>query len=853
MKKFGCIILLLAMMMSLIPTFSYAKEAENTDSLELLIDLGILSGYSADSYKSDSYPTTGAYLNAVMNLLQNDVTFGITNDDKAVTMAQNLGIVEEGRLALAKPISVEDAIEILVKGIGYYGLTETGKSLAEVANMAGLTKGVSTDMTANAKLVDMITLLCNALDAPTVNISLIVGKFEYEIDNDKTVMNAYKDIYKVRGIVKGNSYTTLTGDPKKWGNYIQIDNMEILIDDMSANDFLGYNVEAYVHYDKDDEEYNLKHIREHKNNVMELDKTDILDVDDEVKNIEYDKGDNKKDTVVLTPSVKVILNGNAYTSYTKNDFLLGEGKVKLIDNNNDKKYDVVLISSFETFVVESVSARDGVISNQYTYSGAQRTVDLDIDNENRDHVIYRNGVEIDLSEIKSDDVLLVAEPKTGTRQKVVIYASNSVADVVVTSVDGTENKVYTDTAEYELSRDYIDAGTTDAETGKVPDPKYRSVNVGESYKLYLDAFGRIAFVKYGDKNVQSYGYITRLYYDEYDSGRYIATLFGIDGNWHTFTLAENVLYGTTKTDKLVFNTLTTGGSLTKAQMIKYKTNAKSEIKKIETATVKDEYDDKLFTQTNIIENEEFRKETYSFVGSCIYLNEDAVVMVIPSDITDKENFSIKSRAYFGNDEYICSVYDIDEWRTSSFASVTYDESRISTADANLFVVTKVRKMLDMDDVMCDEIYGYEYPYGFSSLLSKDNTVLASVAKGDVLQVATDTNSKVIKINKVHDFNDYGAYQWTNSYNFHEATTVVKGFVKGINQESGLLSVECESGKAPKVLKLYPNGDAYYPFTATIYDRTTGEVINGDTNDIRTGDYVVIDVSWYKVTNVVVYR
>lgn len=836
MKKISCILLVSMLLMQLIPIGGQAAEVSDNRKLDTLIGLDILAGYSAESFNEDAYVSSGVFVNAVLNLIQDDEIFDSAATEHSIAVAKNLDLLDGfDNFQKQRSIKTEQALNVLVRALGYKILMDNGASAIEAATQIGLSaggRGADDPITYGL----MIKLLYDALEVHP----LIFDMKSYSQDTDSTILGKFKDIVRIEGIVSQNSYTALTSANVSGDADIVIGGVKCYVSKIDYDDLLGMYVEAYIK--ETDDGYSLVYARPWKNELFTLDREDVISIDDSYTNLSYEVNKTVK-KLKISPTVKVIYNGIAYTAYEKADFEADNGQITFIDNDHNGVYDVVKITAYRTMVVKSVSAFDGVIINKYTHDEENKSITLDFQSDDMEYVIVKDGRIVTINEIMAGDVLQIAEPKSGDNRKTFIYASSTKVEGDVTGVSNEDNFVTLGEKEYTLSDEYILAAS---------DSCYTALKLGNYYRLYLDAFGKVVFVEERMFNVTSYGYMNKILNDE-DEERYYIQVFATDGMWYKYPLRKYVSYNTSRTaDFAVFSDLTDGNNkLRQAQMIRYRVNKNGEINVLDTAQAANSYVKDKFTQRAISENE-FRSEANMLLESEIYLDANTVVMMIPESATDKTSYAVKNLSWLTNGRDVtCTVYDVDEWSKAKLITIVNDASANSKAveNSDLCVVESVKQVIDSDDMVCQQVVLYQPFYGKVTLLSDDKNHFTGVRPGDVIQVATDINSRVTAARVVYSVSDGERQVWSSSGNFRNATTMLAGEVLDVDAERRLIKMNCGE---THILPLAP-ADYYRKLDVIIYDTSENKVEIGSIYDIREGDYVVADMSWYLIGNLVIYR
>lgn len=181
----------------------------------------------------------------------------------------------------------------------------------------------------------------------------------------------------------------------------------------------------------------------------------------------------------------VIYNGVAEPSYAEEDLIPGAGSVSLIDYNDDKLYDVIMVDSYSYIVLKTVDTENNILYGRYP----EVTIGS-IDREDTVLTIMRGDMKALPRSIKDGSVLAVraTKNKTGILK---IYA-----DMITNANYGTvetisDNKIVVAGVEYERTK----ATTTDGQ-----------INVGDNVNVYTHN-GRCAVILHPANDSFQVGYL----------------------------------------------------------------------------------------------------------------------------------------------------------------------------------------------------------------------------------------------------------------------------------------------------------------------------------------------------------
>ncbi len=144
------------------------------------------------------------------------------------------------------------------------------------------------------------------------------------------------------------------------------------------------------------------HVNETLTHVMTIQGKDVKSAD--LEKLTY-YVESKEKSVKLDGSPDVIINGVAYPEYKEEDLKPVNGKLTLIDNNNDKKYDVILVEACEYVVIEAVDEGNNIIKGKYPQmiiGSPDREIDLKV---------TRGRGQLRLNSLKAGDVIKVFRSK----------------------------------------------------------------------------------------------------------------------------------------------------------------------------------------------------------------------------------------------------------------------------------------------------------------------------------------------------------------------------------------------------------------------------------------------------------
>lgn len=394
-------------------------------------------------------------------------------------------------------ITYKDACRALCIAMGYKAQSEE-KGVMNCALALGLSKGITLNEDRYIDYNSLTILLYNALEADVI-IQDSDGDFTISRSGGM-VKNAMK-LTEKKGIVDKTSKSGLYGEDTVADDEISIDGMIYTVNKADVSDLLGKKVRFFVK--EDGSEQTVIYICDVNkyNNIVTLDAASVSGYDGNIYT--YWNDNNAEKTEKLESDKCLIYNGRVTGSYTAADMCPADGSVELIDNDNNGKYDVVKIISYETFTVKSIDYEKGVIYDKYE----NKSVKI---NTKGDLTVFSQQSTISFDSINENDVLTVALSMDG--DMAVIYRSNDVYTGQVCEVSRELNG-RGDSITRLVMYDDVHGSEVKRVFESVPGYKGTDGIVSGTYQtVYFDAFGRAAALC---KNMNGWytGYLLGVNYD----------------------------------------------------------------------------------------------------------------------------------------------------------------------------------------------------------------------------------------------------------------------------------------------------------------------------------------------------
>ena len=452
--------------------FQYDKEISRMEFARIVLNAG---GYSTEGYEPkgifSDVTTDSEYISDIEVLYQEGVISG-----------------SGGNFYPSRNVTYQEAVVMLLKAAGYAKIVEISggdtEAYLNVARNNGLLKNVT--MLDKFTGDDMVVMVYNMLMMNTIDIST-PGSFSLE--KRETILSSRHDVYYRKGIVYENDLTGLYTDTATKKGNISIDTgtekVTMAVGDTDIDEKLGYCVSAYYRYDKmHDQSECIYYEFDSKNTVTIIDIGDLQDFTPD--NIEYSIGEKNKKIKI---SGAAILYNYAYyigSAINLSSFSGKVGKITAIDNDSDRRYDVISIEAYDTYIVGNAVAKDECIYDKELKDAYGNSVKVDISSENADKYSLKmaDGKEAVFGDICEDTVLSVAKSAPLSNVKVV--------KVIVSTKrsSGTLSHIYTEGTKRTVVLDNIE------EYRLLPRvPASSMPYVGGGVTLMLDAFDNAVYIE----------------------------------------------------------------------------------------------------------------------------------------------------------------------------------------------------------------------------------------------------------------------------------------------------------------------------------------------------------------------
>lgn len=710
-------------LLSDVPGTKYEKQ------ITLLQNLGIVTGYTDGTFKPDNTITRAEFSAMVCNIVANGITESGTSafDDvsreywanKFIGYLYESGMVSGVSEKIFEPdaeITVQQAAKIIVSMLGkdIFAKDKGGypNGYMQVARDEDILKNVTKQGDLPATRGEIAAMLYNSLDVRVSSLE-VTGSGNKISDND-TLLYTYMHIKKKTDIIAtaGNVSINIEDISENDGK-ISIGGTTYKTEIPDVEKYLGYNVDLY-YSDKDDDIAYAIVPRNNEEFVINSD--DVITMTN--SEVIYEDAKRNK-TIRMQDQYYVVYNNQAVRVYDLEKLKPSCGSVRLIDNNHDGKYEIVIIENYVTHVVSGISSANSTVYLKNPY----KTINYETDSV---RFLYgKDSTAIEPEKLKEGMIASVME-SAGENKKITVIVSDEVMTGKVTAIREEDGKLY------------ITVNGTEYEAVI----KRNEIELSMNSTFYLDVFGRIAAAGDAIALTERYGYINKANINE-DEDTLRFKIYTQYGDFITANATDKFKIDGDQPISLddALAKLKSAGKGEVNQLVRYKQNSNGEIISIDTVATGSETD-----------GLKLEKSAYSgmyanqMFNMSLAINDNTVMFVIPNNKSDGSQYAIKLRSELkASANYKFDAYDIDDYQT--IGCCVFGEGDVDfNENASVILVDKVYTSLNEDDELIKIICGYcnneyvEFSEGQAG-------VLDGLKRGDIISAALNLQGQVKQVLK----------------------------------------------------------------------------------------------------------
>lgn len=885
MKKILSILLVVLIAASTMQLSIFASKEQYIPSYDAAKGQALLNNLGIETLYNDYSQTAsrGEMLSLIMQLMNiksfNVATspfIDISASEPLASYAQaaiNLGIISPGESFMpSKNILMAEACKMGVVALGYANeaILIGGYPVGYLvyAKKLGLLDSMAQPDSETLSVGDMYVFLKNMSEVDIRIQSSYGDESIYTVTPGVNIITYYHDLYEISGVIEANAYTSLYDpDIKSEKNRITISSIQYRY---NGDLMLGENIKAYV---KDTGITDtIVYAYSYDSEIVCVKGQDISEINANKITIT----NNEKETIIKTdPYPAIIYNGQASGKIARLNYdHLKNSQITFISNDGDKVFDVISIWQSDPFMIKGTN----VSLDKIYDDNSSKTITLD---DKKEYLIYVNGVESDLSQIKENMVADVYTSENGSL--ITIKTSSNVINGKITGYATNEKSLYIDDIKYEYS-EYFE--------------KYFKNNavVGKEIVAFLNSSGLIVGAQPHLATSLKYGYFLKKGETQEINPKVLLKIFTADGKYEIFTLADKVMVDSISNVKAED---VTKDYLTQDQLIRYSLNSDKEINKIDTQysysnRIKGEAATCGFLEDNASDNDNLIRYKflpdnsasktvhykYNAMHPYFSLSATSIIFVVDKspNIPDEKRCLIKNRGNYVNDQKISSdsiaAYNVSN-NGNAEIMIEYSQAKpslddIDTDNTKLGVVQSFNRALSPDGDLSIKLVMYTTGGNVITAYLKDETLIDNmyasdtnktngelpIGPGDLIRCAINTSNEIIAIARDYDHSmkpTSTVYTGTN-----QKRVDYLGYMYAYNNEDNVIFL---SGTTTRNNVATADKIAIYTWdTACIFDSETGIVYPAYTSDIVSYiddpdncDYVYLYTNWAQTKLAIVYR
>ncbi|MGN0181602.1 MAG: S-layer homology domain-containing protein [Candidatus Ornithomonoglobus sp.] len=788
-KRLTAAILSLCMTISMMTGYVFAEEIpmleineDTKTAIQLLEALDIIK--DGDSFSDEEEITRGYFAALVSRALMingggadtrtmfRDVTADYEWANEIAGMYQ-LGYIAGGDDRKFRPedkITLCEAATIAVTCLGYrqQAIAKGGWPngyISEAGRLKLLSGNADKESMTHAEAALMIK---NMLEAEAVVSSGVISNGAPVYKKEKNLLSILHSVYTVEGIVTENGLTGLYSAAAA-ENSIKVGDIRIQnTNGEDMTDMLGMYVKLYCREKDGEYEYMVSQYTS-RNTVYTMNGwKDEVRYDRTNNAIRYDDL-NKTKTIKMSRDFKFIYNGKLESDYLKYTADLSESTVKVIENNSDSLFDVLIMETYSTMVADTVGANSTKIASKYQGYDA-----LNPDDYSRVDFTDTQGSRLAVSDISRGDVIswYASTDKSYAR---IIKSSRS--------VNGEITGIATSDNEYTIDGKSYKAAPT-VKNGAV------ILEIGKKGTFGLDIFGRLAEFSKDIDSSEGFGMLIKYTQSDDFSGTVYAKLMNEYHELRTYTLAEKVKINGKSCKRnenggqysaIVAEAKKNDIEETKEDIVRFKIDSDGNIDSIDFAPAeipqRDAVTDGMLYMYKKKATRPYKEDTGNMNDDFIVDRTSTVVFGIDTNFAygDEDRYFVTSAASFGNDEFITAeAYTTKKEPDIAEAIVYYGV--LSGNAMNFLAISTIREEVNDENEIVYIVNGFTPNGEIEATLDAELVEKYSIGEGDIVggnskldakgvlydaQLLYDYSEKEMKTNLVGD-----------GYFFHERAFMI---------------------------------------------------------------------------------
>lgn len=537
-KKFSkllCAVLAFAMIVTMLPAMALITSADEADTMLISENAGInklafsdianspyqreigvlsaisvLAGDPEGTFRpgdSISRAEMAAIIVRIYGLESNVIPSATQFDDVPadhwasgyVNIASSLGVINGDGNGTFRPddkVKYNEAVKMLVCVLGYGMHAQESGGWPAGYLVQATSLGVDEDVinqSGEASRETVAKLVYNTIDLEYLE------KVGYGTDEQwvsvvgRTLLSEKMKVSKIEDVVSETYTASFMGEGSLKENEVRIGKEKFLLGDSDISKYIGYPVIAYAKFDpKVDKKLSTLAYYE-----VDEEDVEIIDVipDDVAGATEnsitlFEDYENSAKTITYTTKIDtyVFNNGIGDMNFDLSTLYAGgkaafQGKLIIIDIDDDQVIDSLFVEDTETIVVDSIakSSSGFYIRGKHTNERFPAKGMINTSDDEVKVTIMKDGEAIDYTDLEEYDVLTYTNNGN-------IYNFTVVAETVEGAIESitSDDEIVIDGKKYEKSPYYMD---------NVVKTLVEEPSVGDTVVMYLDSYGQIAYTE----------------------------------------------------------------------------------------------------------------------------------------------------------------------------------------------------------------------------------------------------------------------------------------------------------------------------------------------------------------------
>lgn len=402
-------------------------------------------------------------------------------------------------------ITYNQAATVIVKLLGYSVMVKDNNYITKAAAL-GVFDGLKYSPEKYITLNEVARILYNCFDIDMMTAELTnSSEATYVQNKGMTLYSEYMSVYKEKGQLEKNPFTSIYGDTDISEGEVVISNVKYKAEDYyEFYDYIGREVEIYYKNDEEDDSNTiLWGYLTGKDEAITVKAEDVVSFENYV--LKYSIGNRQLQKSVASHAV-LIYNGIYKPSYTPEDFKFENGDVTIVKAKGSSSYNIIIVNNYKSMRVTACDASEKIIYAQQYDNNTTKKISLNDSAIESWRVQYfsADGGRAQFSDLS---VGVIADIIENDGYIKIIISNDKILNMCINSIDIGDviEYTYNDGEKIEMSEAYYRlmeaAGTAPA--------------INKVYNAYLNSFGRIAYLEsVNAPSEKGFVYITKVIKDE---------------------------------------------------------------------------------------------------------------------------------------------------------------------------------------------------------------------------------------------------------------------------------------------------------------------------------------------------